>query len=139
MLLVYFLICVFTLLLGIHLFSTSTLMEGLETQTQSQSSKSSPKTYQPYNLNEPNNSVILSQQNAGNIEVLKGRIDELDGVKQSVNSMQQNINSMQIQIDGLVKQQSTFATELTGNTPAQISGTEMLKAKDVEDENKTLK
>ena len=34
-------------------------------------------TYQPY---DPNNPAILAQQNAGNIQVLKGQIDELNGI-----------------------------------------------------------
>ena len=85
----------------------------------------SKTTYQPYNTSDPNNqngALILAQQNAGNIEVLKGRIDGLDGVKSRVDTMQQNINSMQTQIDALVQQQADYANDLAGSEPITITG-----------------
>ena len=45
-----------------------TTIEGLETQSQK---------YKPYNLNNPNNTLILAQQNAGNIQVLKKQMDDV--------------------------------------------------------------
>jgi hypothetical protein len=36
--------------------------------------------------------------------------------------MQSNIDSIQTQIDALVQQQADFGTELTGDTPADVSG-----------------
>ena len=88
------------------------LIEGLENSE-----------YQPYNKDDPNNSLILAQQNAGNIEVLNGRIDKLDGVKERVDTFQQNLDSMQIQIDGLVQQQADYAKDVMGKEPP-IEGTE---------------
>ena len=81
--------------------------------------------------NNPNNSLILGQQNAGNIEVLRGRIDELDGVKKRVDTMQQSIELMQTQLDGLVQQQVEYAQELAGSTPPSISGTEPESANNI--------
>ena len=98
------------------------LIEGLENGDTTTSS--STQEYKPYNLNDPNNSLILAQQNAGNIEVLKGRIDGLDGVKKRVDDMQQSIDSMQTQIDGLVQQQADYAQEIAGSTPPEVTGTD---------------
>jgi hypothetical protein len=113
-------------------FNTETLIEGLENNNTNTSTNT--KEYQPYNLGDPNNALILSQQNAGNIEVLKGRVDTLDGIKNRVDDMQQNINSMQVQIDGLVQQQADYAQELVGNTPPEVTGTEGETVEDAEEE-----
>jgi len=83
--------------------------------------------------NDTSNALILSQQNAGNIEVLKGRIDGLDGVKARVDTLQQNIDSMQVQIDALVQQQADYATDLAGDEPVEITGTEEATAEDEEE------
>jgi hypothetical protein len=122
MLLIYTLIILIAFLLGYQLFSevfTNKLIECLENQE-----PPAEKEYQPYNLSDPNNALILAQQNAGNIQVLKGRIDTLDGVKEKIDTMQQNINSMQVQMDGLVQQQADYAAEIAGSTPPTITGTE---------------
>ena len=119
--LIKMLIMFFIFLIGYQLFlalvsftKKDNLVEGLE--------NNSTNEYQPYNTNDPNNTLILAQQNAGNIEFIKGRIDGLDGVKTKVDTMQQNINSMQIQIDALVQQQANYATDLAGSEPATITG-----------------
>jgi hypothetical protein len=134
MMLIYFLIIVFTILvlhkIFLAFFISDNLVEGLENQTTTQTSSE----YQPYNVNDPNSALILSQQNAGNIEVLKGRVDGLDGVKQKVDDMQQSINSMQVQIDDLVQQQADYAQELAGAEPVEVTGTEEETVEDVEDD-----
>ena len=116
--LIKILIGFFIFLLGYQLFlalfsfiKKDNLVEGLENETTTDS----------------NNALIMSQQNAGNIEVLKGRVDELDGakgLKSRVDNMQQNIDSMQTQIDGLVQQQADYANDLAGDQPVEITGTE---------------
>ena len=139
MLLVYVLISFFLILFAYQMFLyvfSGPLIEGLETQTQTQTQTVEPKEYQPYNVSDPNNSLILAQQNAGNIEVLKGRIDKLDGIKERVDTMQQSIDSMQVQMDGLVQQQADYAQDLAGDTPVEVTGTDELTAEEVEDENK---
>lgn len=130
MLLIYILICVFMSLLVCQVYKSTcstSLIEGLEN---ADTSTSQPE-YKPYNLDNPNNSLILGQQNAGNIEVLRGRIDELDGVKKRVDTMQQSIELMQTQLDGLVQQQVEYAQELAGSTPPNISGTEPESANNI--------
>jgi hypothetical protein len=120
--LIKILIIFFTFLIGYQLFlalmKKDNLVEGLE--------NNSTNEYKPYNTNDPNNpnsALILAQQNAGNIEVLKGRIDGLDGVNRRVDIMQQNIDSMQTQIDALVQQQADYANDLAGSEPLTITGT----------------
>ena len=125
--LIYILIVLFVILISYQVYLAilpNSLVEGLE---------NNDTAYKPYNTNDPNNYLILSQQNAGNIEVLKGRIDDLDGVKESVDNMQQSINSMQTQIDGLVEQQANYAQEMAGSTPPDITGTDYETTENVED------
>jgi hypothetical protein len=127
--LIYILIILFFILVSYQVilaFSPNKIVEGLENSdtTTNTTTNISSQQYKPYNLNDPNNSLILAQQNAGNIEVLKGRIDNLDGVKKKVDDMQQEIDSMQTQIDGLVQQQADYAQEMAGSTPPTVSGTE---------------
>lgn len=111
------LIIFFIGLIGYQLFlalSGNNLIEGLKVK------------YKSYNTNDPNNpnsALILSQQNAGNIEVLKGRVDSFDGVNARVDKMKQNIDSMQVQIDALVQEQADYATNLAGDTPVEVTGT----------------
>ena len=131
MLLIYILICVFLVLFGYQIFLaifSNKIIEGLENETTTATITTSE--YQPYNVSDPNNSLILAQQNAGNIEVLKGRIDNFDGVKEKIDTMQQNIDSMQVQINGLVQQQFDFAQDLVGDTPLEVTGTEELTTED---------
>jgi len=122
MLLIYLLIFLFSILILYQLFNNQTssntnLIEGLE-------NNSSTTSYQPYNLNDPNNALILAQQNAGNIDYLKQRVDELAGMKGQIDNIQQNINSMQVQIDGLVQQQADYAQQIAGSEPPDVSGTD---------------
>lgn len=111
----------------------NSLIEGLESNNNTSNSEDT-NTYKPYNLSDPNNSLILAQQNAGNIEVLKGRIDNLDGVKKRVDDMQQSIDMMQTQIDGLVQQQADYAQEIAGSQPIEVTGTGQENVEDVEEE-----
>jgi hypothetical protein len=134
MILINLLIYFFIILIGYQLFlawtgGDTSLIEGLENNTNT----TETKEYQPYNMNDPNNALILAQQNAGNIEVLKGRIDGLDGIKARVDTIQQNIDSMQVQIDALVQQQADYANDLAGDQPVEVTGT----GEEDEDEEET--
>ena len=137
MVLIYILIILFIILLAYqailsfsYVFTTNTLIEVLESQD---TSGSSTKEYKPYNMNDPNNALILAQHNAGNIEVLKDRIEKFDGVKEKIDTMQQDINSMQTQIDGLVQQQADYGQEIAGSTPVDVTGTDAVTTENVED------
>jgi hypothetical protein len=131
--LIYILIVIFVVLISYQIYLVifpKKLLEGLENNE-----TNTTEEYKPYNLNDPNNSLILAQQNAGNIEVLKGRIDSFGDVKKSVDNMKQEIDSMQTQIDGLVQQQADYAQEIAGSTPPTISGTEAETSEDIDEEN----
>lgn len=104
--------------------------QGTGTQGTESTNKATDE-YQAYNTDSPNNCLILAQQNAGNIEVLKGRVDGLDEVKKKVDTMKTNLELMQTQVDGLVQQQADYAAEIAGGTePMEITGT---MTEDVED------
>ena len=123
--LIFFFICLIVYQVFLALFANN-LVEGLEISASGPTSgpTSGPNEYKPYNTNDPTNpngALILSQQNAGNIEVLKGRVDDLDGVKFRVDTMQQNIDSMQVQINALVQQQADYANDLMGDQPIDLS------------------
>jgi len=130
-LLIGFFICLIVYQIFLALFKKDNLVEGLETATTS-------TEYKPYDKNDPNNALILAQQNAGNIEVLNGRVTKLDGVKERVDTMQQNIDSMQTQIDGLVQQQADYAKDVMGTKEPTITGADGYTADDVEAENEDV-
>jgi hypothetical protein len=138
MTLIYILIGVFIVLFAYQIFLAlfpDKVVEGLEnvSTTITNADTPSPDQYKPYNLSDPNNSLILPQQNAGNIEVLRGRLDKFDGINQKIDVIQRNVDAMQVQMDGLVQQQAQYAQELAGDTPPTITGTEELTSEDVEE------
>jgi len=76
-------------------------------------------TYQSYDNNDPNNALILSQQNAGNIEYLKDRVINLEKSATKINEMSQNMGSMQTQIDSLVQQQAEYVNSISAPAPLE--------------------
>ena len=124
--LIYTLILLFVFLLVYQIYLdiySSNLIEGLTTNSDASSDK-------PTNLTEPN-SLILSQQNAVNIEVLKGRVDILDGMDKKIDHIKLSVDAMQVQINTLVQQQADYAQELAGSTPPTITGTNELSVEDI--------
>jgi hypothetical protein len=120
MILINSLILFFLFLIGYQIFLALTPnVEGLESNAQGTANANA--NYKPYNMNDPNNALILGQQNAGNIENLRGRVDALDGVKSKVDTMQTKIDAMQVQMDALVQQQASFANDINGGKPVNIS------------------
>jgi uncharacterized protein YoxC len=89
--------------------------EGLE-------NNDSSKQYQEYDLNSPNSSLILAQQNAGNIEYIKGRLLELDKVKQDVTDINGNLEQLTDNVEQLVQQQSEYSQQQLPSSPPEISG-----------------
>jgi hypothetical protein len=129
MILIRIIILFFILLLGFQIYSMmQSGKEGLENKTDNiDNTTANPEpvgttnsslTYQPYNSNDPNSALILSQQNAGNIEYLKGRVIDLEKSNTKINEISQNMGSMQTQIDVLVKQQADYVNAIS--TPAPI-------------------
>jgi predicted membrane protein len=81
--------------------------------------------YQPYDVNNPQNALILAQQNAGNISYLKQRIDSLQGndLNKQVQDLSGNVQTLQTQVNGLVQAQQQYTTQMIGGTPPNITGT----------------
>jgi hypothetical protein len=78
--------------------------------------------YQPYNTNDPNNALILAQQNAGNISVLKEQLDELNGLNKEVQDISGNVIALQDQVSQMVAAQQNYSTQMTGGSAPNITG-----------------
>ena len=106
------LILFFIILISYQVILANHIVEGLETG----------ESYQSYDTNNPANALILAQQNAGNIEYLKGRIQDVQGMNKQVQDLSGNVQTLQEQVTGLVTAQQQYATQMTGGTPPDISG-----------------
>jgi hypothetical protein len=78
--------------------------------------------YQEYNTNNPNNALILSQQNAGNISFLKEQIDELNGLNKEVQDISGNVITLQGQVSQMLTAQQNYSNQMTGGTAPNITG-----------------
>lgn len=110
--LINIIILLFTALIVYQLYRVK---EGLETSAPA-------TTYQPY---DPNNPTILAQQNAGNIEVLKGQIDDLIGMKKEVEDISGNLYTLTDQVNQYMLQQSNTAQQQLPATPPAISPSDL--------------
>ena len=88
--------------------------EGLET--------AATTPYQPY---DPNNPTILAQQNAGNIQALKGQMDELLGMKKEVQDISGNLYTLTDQVNQFMLQQANTAQQQLPPNPPAISSTDL--------------
>jgi len=110
--LINILILFFIILVGYQLILASHVIEGLENNDD----------FKPYDLNNPNNALILSQQNAGNINFLKKRIDSVQGINQQVQDLSGNVTALQDQVNGLITAQKDYSSQMLGDTPPDITG-----------------
>jgi predicted RND superfamily exporter protein len=113
LLIIFFIILILYQIFLAH-FENS-IMEGYENKDN--------KDYKSYDTNNPDNALILAQQNAGNIEVLKGQLDNMLGINQQVQDLSGNIVTLQQQMDDLVQAQNDYANDLTGGVEPEITGT----------------
>ena len=114
--LIKLLILFFVLLIFYQIFLAifgKKMMEGLENEE---------KSYQNYNTSDPNNVMILAQQNAGNIEFLKEQISQFTGLKEEVADIKHNVALLNDQLNEIGQQQATAATQLVGSSPVDITG-----------------
>jgi len=118
--LVNILILIFVIILGYQIILENHIIEGLENND-----------YQDYNTNDPNNALILSQQNAGNISYLKKRMDDIQGMYQTVQDLSGNYQSLQDQVNSLVSAQQDYANQMTGGTAPVVTGTTEDESTDV--------
>ena len=108
--LVNVLIAFFIILIGYQIILANHVVEGLENNK-----NTNYQAYQP-------DALILSQQNAGNIEYLKHKVDDLQNIPTIVNDLSGNIANLQEQVNGLVTTQQQLATQMTGGSPPDITG-----------------
>jgi len=87
-------------------------IEGMESQD-----------YKPYDLNNPNNTLILAQQNAGNIQVLKKQMDDLLHLNDEVQDISGNVATLTTNVSNLIEQQQQYVQTNLPSSPPQISGT----------------
>ena len=116
--LVNLLIIFFIILIFYQIFLAyfeNSIMEGYENKDN--------KDYKSYDTNNPDNALILAQQNAGNIQVLKGQLDNMLGINQEVQDLSGNVYRLQQQMDDLVQAQNDYANDLTGGVEPEITGT----------------
>lgn len=95
------------------------IMEGLE-------------NYKEYDTSDPNNVMILAQQNAGNIEVLKQQFDKISGLKQEVDDISGNVVNLTKQVDDLVQAQQDYLAQNLPAEPPEVTGAE--DEEDIENE-----
>ena len=119
--LVNILILFFIILIGYQIILANHVMEGLKNNINASSSVNN-SSYNQYDTNNPNNALILAQQNAGNIDYLKQRFDSIQGVFQQVQDLSGNVATLQDQVNGLVSAQQQYATQMTGGTAPEITG-----------------
>jgi hypothetical protein len=110
------LILFFLLLIAYQLILANHVKEGLK------NNKTSDNKYQPYDMNNPANALILAQQNAGNIDYLKQRVDSVQGMYQQVQDLSGNVTVLQKQVNDLVTAQQQYATQMTGGVAPNITG-----------------
>lgn len=120
--LINMLILFFIILIGYQIILANHVMEGLENNTSSNTTGTNNTSYNPYNMNNPDNALILAQQNAGNIDYLKQRLDAVQGMFQQVQDLSGNVAALQDQVNGLVSAQQDYANQMTGGTAPEITG-----------------
>lgn len=113
--LISFFLCLLIYLTIHHLFYRVPMCEGMANGASS-SSSSDFKDY------DPNDPVVLSKQNAGNIQVLKTQMDELLSLKQEVTDMSLNMIKMSGQINDFANAQVDVSNETVGTEEPIITG-----------------
>lgn len=101
------LIVFFVLLIGAQIFLaySGNIIEGLDNNNDS-------KSYQEY---KGNDALILSKQNAANIQFLKQQYDGINGLQNEVNDLSSNVAALQTQVDGLVQSQQDYTSNVTSS------------------------
>lgn len=105
--LINILIFFFIFLIVYQMFLATNTIEGVQNQ------------YQSY---DPSNALIMSQQNAGNINYLKDRLDKCQGLYQEVQDLSGNYVTLQQQVNGLLQAQQDYANQMTGGSAPVITG-----------------
>ena len=103
------LILLFVLLIGTQIFLaySGNIIEGIKNKNNKDSN-----SYQEY---DGNDALILSKQNAANIEFLKQKFDEINGIQDEVGDISGNVAALQTQVDGLVQGQQDYSNNVTSS------------------------
>ena len=80
------------------------------------------ENYKEYDTNDPNNVMILAQQNAGNIEVLRKSLEDISGLKQEVEDISGNVITLTTQVNDLLQAQQDYISQVTPAEPPEITG-----------------
>ena len=80
------------------------------------------ENYKEYDTNDPNNVMILAQQNAGNIEVLRKSLEEVSGLKREVEDISGNVVTLTGQVNDLLQAQEDYMNEIAPAEPPEITG-----------------
>ena len=117
--LVNILILFFIFLILYQIFLATKIIEGMDNSNNSDSNNSD---YKSYDTNNPNNALILAQQNSGNIAYLKKQMDSVQDINQEVQDLSGNVQTLQTQVNGIVQAQQNYANQMTGGTVPNITG-----------------
>ena len=80
------------------------------------------QVYRQYDKKISDNTFLLAQQNAGNIEYLKQRVNDIQDMADEVNQLSSDVDSLQQQVNGLVQANTQYTSQNLGTTPPDISG-----------------
>lgn len=82
------------------------------------------QVYRQYDKKIADNTFLMAQQNAGNIEYLKQRMDSVQGLYNEVQDISGNVATLQNQLNNLIITQQQYASQITdGGTVPNITGT----------------
>jgi len=112
--LVNILILFFIFLILYQIFLATKIIEGMDNSNNSD--------YKSYDTNNPNNALILAQQNSGNIAYLKKQMDSVQDINQEVQDLSGNVQTLQTQVNEIVQAQQNYANQMTGGTVPNITG-----------------
>lgn len=126
--LVNILILFFIFLILYQIFLATRIIEGMDNIDASNNS-----VYKSYDTNNPNNALILAQQNAGNIAYLKQQMDSVQDINQEVQDLSGNVQTLQTQVNGIVQAQQNYANQMTGGTVPNITGATDTDTDDTDD------
>lgn len=110
-LIIFFIILIFYQTFLAYINSKMNFIEGMNGQT-----------YEQYDLNNPSNTLILAQQNAGNIQVLKKQIDGVLRLNREVQDISGNLNSLSTQVTNMIQEQEQYVQTNLPSTPPEITG-----------------
>ena len=127
MIIILFLILFFLILILNQIFSNyfqSNIIEGMiETisSTNNPNNEIIPNVTQ-YDKKIADNTFLMTQQNAGNIEYLKQRMDSVQNIFKEVQDLSGNVSTLQDQLNQILITQKQYASQLTGNSVPNITG-----------------